>query len=636
MNGLILNLVLACILAPPVKTSEEATTHLYIRTTPPGARISLGGEKLGKSPGVFPVAPGVQRIVIELDGHDAAAQELSIEAGRVTRLEVNLRRGNKLPAAEADIDVEPSFGSVNEQVLHLPKKRMAKLLDLDAGEWASISNFGTDDRDTHRRVRQMGVDISGGVEHGIPALLFFDASIVEIPSSQWDTVTPEEIASNWPLKQNEPLPISTLFDADLTKLPKTCLFETREGTLGVLQLAGFGDDGNGAKIRYKVVSPKGRQWLWPKKVSIFIGPDQFDDGEVTSLDLATGRLLDLPDGGDRQFSHGGEGDLVFVPEASGMLCLRGAKVEVSDAESSVTQPGKKVEDLDIPFLKFRPITFHKLRPIPCRFTVTTAENRRFDVTVQSITKQAAGRNVLVEYDLADRSTKPQAETPEDTNIQAEHETTTLDLKLPGGESKSVTVAMGQSGRQVARMCTPARIYADDDPWLGCMAYQGGHYAIMFQADGPIEKLKGRIDAAWDKLYAVVHYKTDERRDGEFLLPKSWGGKSCGDFVTLKVPLGPDTARVATVAEGMNRSDVMQLFTPAVDHTEPEQMILFDAIHNNGRYLLLFDSGDANDKTLSTVMYWPGGEDKSILLLPRGQHDKAIPAKYKILLEGDRK
>ena len=77
-----------------------------------------------------------------------------------------------------------------------------------------------------------------------------------------------------------------------------------------------------------------------------------------------------------------------------------------------------------------------------------------------------------------------------------------------------------------------------------------------------------------------------------------------------------------------------MFAPAVDHAEQEQMVLFDAIHNNGRYLLLFDSGDADDKTLSRVMYWPGGKDKSMLLLPRGQHDKAVPAKYRTLLEGD--
>ncbi len=214
-------------------------------------------------------------------------------------------------------------------------------------------------------------------------------------------------------------------------------------------------------------------------------------------------------------------------------------------------------------------------------------------------------------------------------------TTQVQLKLRDGKTKSVSVALGQSGFDVYRLCKSAKIYADDDPWLIAMAAGEGMYIFLFCAEGTPEEMRGRLDPRRDKLYALLRYPTDARDKGKFLIPKTMEGRDCGDFVTLKVPLGPDTARVATVAEGMNRTDVMQLFAPAVDHAEHEQMALFDAIHNNGRYLLLFDSGDADNKTLSTVMYWPGGENKSMLLLPRGQHDKAIPAKHRLLLERDR-
>ena len=104
MNSMLWSLALSCLLAPPVEKSGEATTHLYVRTSPTGAEIVLDGKSLGKSPGVFPVEPDARphRLVIELDGHLAEDQEITIRNGRVTRIELTLKPRPKASTEQSD------------------------------------------------------------------------------------------------------------------------------------------------------------------------------------------------------------------------------------------------------------------------------------------------------------------------------------------------------------------------------------------------------------------------------------------------------------------------------------------------------------------------------------------------------
>ena len=102
MNNVIWSLALSCLLAPPVEKSDDATTHLYVRTSPAGAEIVLDGKSIGKSPGLFPVESGARRLVIELDGHVAEDQKITIRDGRVTRIELTLKpRPEASPEADA-------------------------------------------------------------------------------------------------------------------------------------------------------------------------------------------------------------------------------------------------------------------------------------------------------------------------------------------------------------------------------------------------------------------------------------------------------------------------------------------------------------------------------------------------------
>ena len=98
MSNTLLSVTLLCLCAPPVEKSPTPTTHVYVRTSPSGAKVLLDGKPLGTSPGVFSVEPGVRRIVIDMDGYEPDDKEITIRAGRVTRLEVKLRHR---PAGES-------------------------------------------------------------------------------------------------------------------------------------------------------------------------------------------------------------------------------------------------------------------------------------------------------------------------------------------------------------------------------------------------------------------------------------------------------------------------------------------------------------------------------------------------------
>ncbi len=255
-------LILVGLLAPPgraeeVNTSKTAQTLVFVRTSPPGARVLLDGKYRGVTDDVFHVEPGQRKIAVELEGYEPIARTVTIPAGEVTRVVLELvprpAAQPALPAAKVPAPEALSFGPVVERALLEPRKRVAEVLDLDTGRWATMNEFGADDRQTHRWIREQKVDALGAVEGGAPGVLLFDAAVYENPGIRWETITPREIAEHRGLNQTEPKPITALATPDAGKLPLTCLFQTREGTKGILQVVGVTADGRGVKIRYRLV-----------------------------------------------------------------------------------------------------------------------------------------------------------------------------------------------------------------------------------------------------------------------------------------------------------------------------------------------------------------------------------------------
>ena len=62
------------------QTGPQRGTYLFVRTKPDGAKVLIDGKQVGVSDDLFPVDPGVRRIIVELEGHDPNGREVTIRA----------------------------------------------------------------------------------------------------------------------------------------------------------------------------------------------------------------------------------------------------------------------------------------------------------------------------------------------------------------------------------------------------------------------------------------------------------------------------------------------------------------------------------------------------------------------------
>ncbi len=239
------------------QTAVDPPTELYVRTVPDGAAVLVDGKLVGESDDLFDVEPGTRKIVVKLDGYEPSSKEVTVPASRIERVVLKLKKRTDAAKALAE---KATFGPVIEQVLNniirRGGSRTAEMLDLDTQRRATMREFGKDDRQTHRWIREQKVDVVGPMGKGPPVLLLFDTAVVAIPNNQWQTITASQIVNNWALSQQEPDKISTLPTSPSDLEEKTCIFKTREGGLGVLQIVGASDNSQGVKIRYKMIKDK--------------------------------------------------------------------------------------------------------------------------------------------------------------------------------------------------------------------------------------------------------------------------------------------------------------------------------------------------------------------------------------------
>lgn len=221
--------------------------------------------------------------------------------------------------------------------------------------------------------------------------------------------------------------------------------------------------------------------------------------------------------------------------------------------------------------------------------------------------------------------------------QEDVETAEIKLSLGSDQVKTISVTLGQNAIDIYALCKPAKIYADDDPWLAAEAAGGGSYVFFFTAEGTPEALQDRLDPRRGKLYAVLRYPTDSTDNGTFVLPDAMSNRTYGDFVTLKVPVGLNKAKAATVVLGMSTEEVEHLFFGATDRASENHAVVFDSIYDNNKYLLLFTpggagtAGDPKFDELSEVICRHGDKPEASYLLPRSKRGKAVAAEYRELL-----
>ena len=77
-------------------------------------------------------------------------------------------------------------------------------------------------------------------------------TVVAVESKCWEKTTAEELVANAALTSVRHAPRKLLVLGN--NRPDTYVFRTAEGTLGMLQIVGMNEDGQGVKIRYKLIN----------------------------------------------------------------------------------------------------------------------------------------------------------------------------------------------------------------------------------------------------------------------------------------------------------------------------------------------------------------------------------------------
>ena len=131
---------------PSVEKREKPGTLLFVRTTPSGAEIRLDGKTLGKSDAIFPVEPGTYKIVVDLEGHQPHEQQITVRDGRITRIELTLRRqpGAAAPGAAAAPQIVATTPATGATDVDPATSEITVTFDRDMGRGFSWTGGGPD------------------------------------------------------------------------------------------------------------------------------------------------------------------------------------------------------------------------------------------------------------------------------------------------------------------------------------------------------------------------------------------------------------------------------------------------------------------------------------------------------------
>ena len=92
MNAALITVICVVMGQADVQTDAEAKTQLYVKTTPPGAIVLLDGGTLGNSNGLFDVAPGAHKLVLQMEGYASDERSIEVRQRQITRIEAVLRK----------------------------------------------------------------------------------------------------------------------------------------------------------------------------------------------------------------------------------------------------------------------------------------------------------------------------------------------------------------------------------------------------------------------------------------------------------------------------------------------------------------------------------------------------------------
>ena len=166
------------------------------------------------------------------------------------------KRGDNQLGSIALTGPRGKFGPMIETVLPAAKSNgTTDVVDLETGRVLLHPSLDLDARTIMAWVRSNGLDISGFAVSGGAACITYDMTIVAAEGKRWEEITEEELLGNPALSPGKHSPRRLLLPGP--DRPDTYLFRTGEGTLGMLQIVGLSQNGQGVNIRYKLINPTG-------------------------------------------------------------------------------------------------------------------------------------------------------------------------------------------------------------------------------------------------------------------------------------------------------------------------------------------------------------------------------------------
>ena len=380
----LLGLLVPLVHADQTRTSEKPETWLFVRTTPPGAQVFLDGKQLGTSTDLFPVESGVRKLVVKLEGHDSQTQTVTIPAGEVTRVVLKLKKRPGTGRSDAvPKPPGPAQGPDDEKAVAKLNQLGAKLKHGRDGKVKSVSFEGTPVTDAdlvHLR------NLAALEELDLSGTRITNAGLVHLET------------------------LTGLEDLDLsgTQVTNAAVKHLNKlTTLRRLDLEGTQVNGDA----WRELFLPGLYWFGYKGPEIpkalprkLLLVEADGAGEKSVLDLASGETLPLTNKAVHDpgvFTRMGKGDLWYGNNR--IVCLRGAKATYLDDRDGF--PGEEVYGghrdatvYTLPEVRRVKRSEDEEIDLPCRFRVTTAEKKHFDVAIISVTKDD---DAVLEYLSAD-------------------------------------------------------------------------------------------------------------------------------------------------------------------------------------------------------------------------------------------
>ncbi len=161
-------------------------------------------------------------------------------------------------------------------------------IDLDSGKTFTLPSALVNVSDVNAMmnwIRSNSIDAQCVMTNSVSGIGGVDTTVTETYKTAWDQMSAEEIISDirrLGSADNKPTFTSFLIKAKADDLPKTCLFKTREGRIGILQIIGFTDNPKGINIRYKMVQKFAEQGEGKNAASEQLNPPLAERGEADS------------------------------------------------------------------------------------------------------------------------------------------------------------------------------------------------------------------------------------------------------------------------------------------------------------------------------------------------------------------